>query len=1078
MSKTELIINTTLPETRIALIEDNEIQELLIERDSDRGVVGNIYKGRVIRVLPGMQAAFVDIGLEKAAFLYVDDICFHDFSTPLATNPLPNVASVFPQGHKPQKKIHVRPLKKVVVPVPHSPHTPEAHAMLQQEYGRQMVDDDFAQETPKPVSVTSSVKPQDSLEESLTSAASPLAIDEEDKETSEVVESAAIYRTEPLIDEKAWEEDVASDQDVVDVNDSEPQAEDLRDANPTQYNEEVEEELSVRFPQRRIRRERASIDQLVKEGQEILVQVAKEPIGTKGARLTCHISLPGRYLVFMPTIDHIGVSRRIDGELERRRLKETMAVIRPSGTGVIVRTASGKQTDKKLKADLDYLVSTWNEIQKKYNKNKTPSVVYQDLTIVLRAIRDMFTDEVDKVVVDSKKEHKSIMKFVLRFMPQMKDQVELYSGSVPIFDYYGIDQEISKALERRVWLKSGGYIVIDQAEAFVAIDVNTGRYVGKKNLEETILKTNLEAVKEIAYQLRLRNSGGIIILDLIDMEKESNREKVYECLEDALKKDRARPTIMRISQLGLIEMTRKRTRDSLLRSLCEPCSYCQGKSFIKNKITVAYDILRDIERESSNKDIQAISIQCHPSVADALLEEKSDILENLEHQYEKKISIRANGAYHSEQYEIVLHRLDGKNMAFTSVERQQMTRQKIQESRKKIEEAAKQKPPQAPQKKASVFSVDEQDPSEPLRDEGGKPSTEYSEQPELNQEGGATEVNVGSESDAAEENKQEDALPKKRIIAVKLDRHPRIASQAPQRHRPERANATKFIKRNVDGAEQPERRWSEGSNVKRDGVKRFNDYRPRRHSSVEGFTGRRSDTMQGKTTLTSHALRRKPYRAAGYVNRYDRVAPRSARSNERNVNVDEMKRSRAELTERSNIHSGNVRNPERIRVELLPRAPGNEQRSRFGRTSRGREMPYQRQESKASSVQGRHSLSGARGDYHSRRPGRMQTYYLQHQGIDESYEASPEDLQSEHDVSPKGEHSSDGHATESNANQSSHPTPRWRDEKGFELVEPPHTSDRLENQNSTDEDEVKRSNERNADEVKRSNDDSGDKDGE
>ncbi|MEW6056882.1 MAG: Rne/Rng family ribonuclease [Bdellovibrionota bacterium] len=754
---TELIINATLPETRIALLEEGEIQELHIERDSERGIVGNIYKGKVIRVLPGMQAAFVDIGLEKAAFLYVDDIFFPDMENPLQTQPLPEAQ---PKAVAVQAKAEgplPLPLAKQargrgrfgrgrdtrVPALPPTPGSPEDHAQLQREYAKQMLDIEEEFEAPvpgqagqadsqaTPSAEGSAVDAQEAAGSAegrpVQTEGTPSVAPEGDEETladptleadfldadgeeqkEEDVEAGVIYRPEPIIDADAWAEEVARahTKAVVAATGAEPGAEVI----PAETVEAVVPEVIVapkvvevvavpqvarqvpveddddevsEMPRRRKRRESLNIADIVKEGQEILVQVAKDPIGTKGARLTCHVSLPGRYLVFMPTVDHIGVSRRIESEIERRRLKETMSKVRPAKTGVIVRTASGKQTDRKLKADLDYLVTTWNDIQRKFKKQKCPSPVYQDLTIVLRAIRDMFTDEVDKVVVDSKREHRAIMKFVTRFIPNVKSKVELYVGDMPIFDAFGIETEISRAMERKVWLKSGGYLVIDQAEALVAIDVNTGRYVGKKTLEETILKTNLEAVKEIAYQLRLRNCGGIIILDLIDMEKEANRDKVFKALEEELKKDRARPTIMKISQLGLIEMTRKRTRDSMVRSLCEPCSYCEGKGYVKNKLTIAYDIMRDLEREGIEKDTQAISIQCHPSVADVLLEDKRDVLEDLERQFSKKITIRGNGAYHVEQYELVSHR-ESKNQVWSSEERRQIIRTRIQERQQQL----------------------------------------------------------------------------------------------------------------------------------------------------------------------------------------------------------------------------------------------------------------------------------------------------------------------------------------------------------------------------------------------------------
>ncbi|MBI3542681.1 MAG: Rne/Rng family ribonuclease, partial [Deltaproteobacteria bacterium] len=737
---TELIINATLPETRIALLENHEISELHIERDSERGIVGNIYKGRVIRVLPGMQACFVDIGLEKAAFLYVDDIFFPDMKSPLATNPLPEPglqaprAPGAPEATRGGGRGRGR-MGRGQAPVPPTPNapagSPEAHAAAQADYAQQMLESGgelpegeapLAPENAPPVAAET--HPADAaLPEGQPEARSPQGETFDDEDEDEGGEPA--YRPEPLIDAAAWAEDLSADDDEEDDAEAaaltegapaetasgapSPEASESGQAQESPASEAqpadapvtaasqppvaplaealterpqgkapveprpspvkpvgvAEDEDESEMPRRRRRREPVNIADIIKEGQEIVVQVAKDPIGTKGARLTCHVSLPGRYLVFMPTVDHIGVSRRIESEGERRRLKETMSKIRPSKTGVIVRTASGKQTDRQLKQDLDYLVTTWNDIQKKFLKQRSPSVVYQDLTIVLRAIRDMFTDEVDKVIVDSKREHRAIMKFVTRFIPQVRDKVELYEGAMPLFDAYGIETEISRALERKVWLKSGGYLVVDQTEALVSIDVNTGRYVGKKTLEETILKTNLEAVREIAYQLRLRNCGGIIILDLIDMEKEANKEKVYKALEEALKKDRSRPSILKISSLGLIEMTRKRTRDSMVRSLCEPCSYCEGKGFVKNKLTIAYDIMRDIERELADKDNIGISIQCHPTVADVLLEDKRDVLEDMEQSSQKRITVRGNGAYHVEQYELVAQR-PNKNMVWSS----------------------------------------------------------------------------------------------------------------------------------------------------------------------------------------------------------------------------------------------------------------------------------------------------------------------------------------------------------------------------------------------------------------------------
>lgn len=513
-----LVVNATSYETRVALIENGIISELFYERKRERGVVGNIYKGKIIRVLPGMNAAFVDIGLEKAAFLYVTDI-----------------------------------------------------------YGG-----------------------GEDLE---------FFLGEED--------------------EKNIEED-----------------------------EEEEEEEGEEGPPPRIvgRRRRdppkKSIDELVHEGQEILVQVAKAPIGTKGARVTCHISLPGRHLVLMPTVDHIGVSRRIVNDKERKRLRDTINELRPKGTGFIIRTVGENKSRADLKADMDFLLHLWSEVGKKKDQVKAPACLYEDLDLITRCVRDLFSPSVEKVVIDNPVEYERLKGHLSAFMPQLVDRAELYQGEEPIFDAYGIDIEIANALNRKVSLKSGGYIIIDQCEALTAIDVNTGRYVGKRNLEETITKTNLEAVKEIVYQLRLRNIGGIIIIDFIDMDKESNREKVYHALQEALKHDKAKTNVLKISELGLVQMTRKRVRESLGRTLTEPCHYCDGRGYLKSSRTVAYDIFQDIRREAPTLKGSQIIIHAHPDVVNILLEEQ-DVCDQIEKRYSKRIIIKSKPHYHQEQFDIV-----------------------------------------------------------------------------------------------------------------------------------------------------------------------------------------------------------------------------------------------------------------------------------------------------------------------------------------------------------------------------------------------------------------------------------------
>ena len=507
-----LVISSSPQETRVALQDNGVVTELYVERKRDLGYVGNIYKGAVVRVLPGMQAAFVDIGLEKAAFLYVDDVL---------------------QNRKRLDR-HMRELEEY----------PDASGLI----GPQGLDP----------------------------AAEP-----------------------------------------------EPKAAENQ------------------------------IQDLLKEGQQVVVQVAKDPLGTKGARVTTHTSLPGRHLVLMPTVDHVGISRRIEDENERMRLKEYIESIKPAGVGFIVRTAAEGVTRSKLKADMEFLLKLWKETLKRGERSSAPSVLYRDLSLALRSARDLFTADVDEVWIDSPEEHAMLTEFIGKFMPRQAKGVKLYNDEEPIFDHFGIEIEIARALNRKVWLKSGGYIIIDQAEALTAIDVNTGRYVGKRSLEDTILKTNLEAVKEIVYQLRLRNIGGIIIIDFIDMDREVNREKVFGSLAEALRADRAKTNILKISDLGLVEMTRKRVRESLGRTLCEPCHYCEGRGFVKSSMTVCYEIFREIQREARNFPGVDLVVQAHPEVADLLCDEESGGIAELEKNFGKRVTVEHHKEFHLEQFEVL-----------------------------------------------------------------------------------------------------------------------------------------------------------------------------------------------------------------------------------------------------------------------------------------------------------------------------------------------------------------------------------------------------------------------------------------
>jgi ribonuclease G len=354
----------------------------------------------------------------------------------------------------------------------------------------------------------------------------------------------------------------------------------------------------------------------------------------------------------MPTVEHVGVSRRIENEVERERLKEIVERTKPSAGGFIVRTVSEGKSEEDLLTDMQYLTTLWEEVVKKNEKGHAPSLIHSDLDVTQKVVRDILSEDVDRIVVDAKPEYDKIVQFITTFMPKIKYSIELYEEDEPIFDHFGLEVEISRALGRKVWLKSGGYIIIEQTEALTAVDVNTGRYVGKINLEDTILKTNLEAVKEIAYQLRLRNIGGIIIIDFIDMEKEVNREKVFNALEEALKADKSKTNILKMSELGLVEMTRKRVRESIGRLMCEACPYCEGLGYVKSKTTICHEIFRELRREMLDLRGTKVMLTVHPQVADLLYDEERRGLEDLEKRFKKRITVRAKPGFHQEQFEI------------------------------------------------------------------------------------------------------------------------------------------------------------------------------------------------------------------------------------------------------------------------------------------------------------------------------------------------------------------------------------------------------------------------------------------
>jgi len=503
----EMIVSSNGHETMVAILEDDLVAEVFVERERQRGVVGNVYKGRVSKVLPGMQSSFIDVGLERDGFLYVDDV----------------------------------------------------------------ID----------------------------------TMDEFDKLAGDDDDDAGKGRS--------------ADRD----------------------------------------KPRPKIEELLREGQEIIVQVVKEPLGTKGASLTSHVTMPGRFLVFMPTVDHIGVSRKIESREERGRLRGIVREFREAQGftgGVIIRTAASGRPKEDIVSDLEAFHKIWIEIRQRMDSSRAPAVLFREQSIVSRLLRDLLTEDYQAIRIDNAQEHQRVLELVDRIMPNLAPKVKLYSKPFPIFDEYGVQAEIDKALKSKVWLKSGGSIVINQTEALVAIDVNTGRYVGKKSagrLEDTILKTNLEAVKEIVRQIRLRDLGGIIVLDLIDMEDKKNRQKVLQAVELELKKDRSPSKALPVSDFGLIIITRKRVKQSLERVLTEPCPYCSGSGVIKSSSTICYEILSEVKKIGPELNGHRLLLRVNPDIARALKEEENAVLKDLRQSLGKDITIKADVHLHHEQFDVM-----------------------------------------------------------------------------------------------------------------------------------------------------------------------------------------------------------------------------------------------------------------------------------------------------------------------------------------------------------------------------------------------------------------------------------------
>jgi ribonuclease G len=689
MAKNLLVINVDLRETRVALIEDGIIAELHLERASTRSTLGNIVLGKVTRVLPGMQAAFIDIGQERAAFLHVEDLIRpDDFEAYLTGGKRPDEEENYADDSAVTAEARV-PAEGPSQPaaamdLPNEP--PSIDGGLTSDAGERELGaaDELDEGADEDAAADTEEEPEPDDQEG---AALDEGADEEDDEIAD--EGGLAHEDAAVVDEseRIVEDPLAAAPEGAGVSASAEStmpsvggglasAVPDRNAEPRRFrSKRAARGRHEQGSQRRNGRGRhqgrggrngqrdasrlsrsTPIREVVREGQEVIVQVSKEPIGTKGARVTSHVSLPGRYVVYMPTIDQVGISKRIGSDKERARLREAIESVKPPTGGLIVRTVAEGLTKKQLKADVGYLVRVWEDVGKKRDSSgKAPALLYQELDLVLKTCRDLFTDDIGQIVIDDKEQYQRLIRFVEMFMPERAKDIVLYAGDEPIFDAYGIEDEIGRALSRKVPLPSGGYLIIDQAEALTAIDVNTGRYVGKgsKDLEDTLYKTNLEAVEEIAYQLRFRNLGGLIVLDLIDMERASNREKIRRRLEELLQKDKAKTTLNRISDLGLIEMTRKRTRESLGRLLHEPCFYCDGTGQLQSKQTVVYEILRQIRRDRAFLPGYSVVVNAHPAVIDLMRAEERESVQEAERRFMRRIELVPRKEYHLEQFDLV-----------------------------------------------------------------------------------------------------------------------------------------------------------------------------------------------------------------------------------------------------------------------------------------------------------------------------------------------------------------------------------------------------------------------------------------
>ncbi len=680
MSK-ELIISSSVMETRLAILENDEVTEFFIERAKNKGILGNIYKGRVTRVLPGMQAAFVDIGLERNAFLYVSDFAesLEEYES-LIDEPdgqgkgFDEGAPVSSAGKRkrggrdgggPVKKSSnggspaSGPLRRLNEAGPfkrrgfhNSSVLPDALELQHVKHGR-VLEKLTARSGDAPAAtgiLPLAIAVPEAL--SLIAGATP--------DVAPPIFNPIEAEPDPIVIEVTEDADPSSSSDAGNgaPREKQPRAKNARVKAPSEG-----ASLKTRADQgrkRRLPRNNANnlIGDLLKEGQEILVQISKEPIAKKGARITSHVALPGRFMVYMPTVDHVGVSRRIFSDKERARLRNIVLQNRDSNSrGFIVRTAGEGQDEKSVIQDIHYLTRLWDDIRARAEKASAPRLIHSEPGLVERTLRDQLATEFRSIRVDDESEYERIVEFVNRFSPELVRRVRLYDKPTPIFDEFSVTGEIERALKEKVWLKNGGYIVINQTEALVAIDVNTGKFVGSTtSLEETITQANLNAVKEVVRQIRLRDLGGIIIIDFIDMDDRRNRHKVMDALQEQLRLDKSPSKILQFNEFGLVAITRKRVRQSLERTLCQPCSTCGGSGLTRSIRTVCYSIHQEVRKMLQTfGDRQELLLRCHPDVGRALRNGERLVLREIEALTGKTLSVKPDPLMHVERFDLIEH---------------------------------------------------------------------------------------------------------------------------------------------------------------------------------------------------------------------------------------------------------------------------------------------------------------------------------------------------------------------------------------------------------------------------------------